>query len=290
MGKQEESQTNFTFFGPTSGVDPILLLETENEQTLAFAERLKWIRNNKVPCFFISPHLDDAIYSAGSLISFLTQETDVNILTLFTKANHQAFSEAAKRWLKASGHEDAEEHYRLRNIEDEKASADVGASSVHLGFVGTIWRRENITTPMLGYNPLITPEDEELITQAQETIQLLIPSDKPFIIFGPIAVGGHIDHILTREIVGRSFNNIIRWVDFPYSQNSVLDKDNLKVNGLSEAEWRGNSDRKVKGILGYESQNKANFQNGVITLTVEHYYFDQLQNPSSSLIQYVKPR
>lgn len=281
MSRKEELQKNdFVIHSPAIDKNPMLSLSMRGEQSLAFSERLKRIIDDKAPCFFISPHLDDAIYSAGSLISFLTQKTDVNIVTLFTKATHRAYSEAAKRWLIVSGHGNAEEHYRLRRIEDEKACVEVGAKSIHLGFDGTIWRRKNIASPMLGYNPPIAQEDEKLIIQAQKTLQRLASSNEPFVIFSPTAVGGHIDHMLTREIVERTFNNVILWLDFPYSQNAVLDDVNLRLNGLSQAEWTGSTEKKVKGILEYESQNKANFQAGIITLPFERYYFDRSQNPS----------
>lgn len=281
MSRKEELQkTDFVVHVPASNADPVLSLKMENEESFAFAERLTWIINNKVSCFFISPHLDDAIYSAGSLLSFLAKKTDVKVVTLFTKATHGIYSEAAKRWLKLSGHGNAEEHYRLRSIEDENACAEVGAKSVHSGFVETMWRRKNFASPMLGYNPPIYPEDERLITETQEFLRSLILPSEPFVIFGPAAVRGHIDHILTREIVERTFNNVILWLDFPYSQNAV-DDDNLRLKGLPQAEWKGNNERKVRGILAYESQNKANFQAGTITFPFEHYYFNQPQNPST---------
>lgn len=282
MSRKEELQkTDFIAHVPASDTNPIQSLEMGNEESLAFAERLTWIINNKVRCFFISPHFDDAIYSAGSLISLLTQETDVTIVTLFTEATRCAYSEAAKRWLNLSGHLNAEEHYRLRNIEDDKACVEVGAASIHLGFIGTIWRKANIASPMLGYNPPISQEDEELITQAQRILRRLISSDKPFVVFSPTAIGGHIDHVLTREIVERTFKGVILWLDFPYSQNAVLDEDKLKVNGLFQARWRGDNKGKVRGVLAYESQNKANFQAGIITLPIERYYFDRSENPST---------
>ncbi len=278
--KEELKRTDFVVHVPASDANPILSLAMENEQSFAFAERLKWIIHDKVSCFFISPHLDDAIYSAGSLLSFLAEETDVKVVTLFTKATHGVYSEAAKRWLKLSGHVDAEEHYSLRSIEDENACVEVGAKSVHSGFVETMWRRKNFTTPMLGYNPPMYPEDERLMTETQEFLRFLISSSEPSVIFGPAAVRGHIDHILTREIVERTFNNVILWLDFPYSQSAVAE-DNLRLNGLPQAEWRGNNDKKVRGILAYESQNRANFQAGIIILPVERYYFNRSQNQST---------
>ncbi|KKQ75821.1 MAG: hypothetical protein US98_C0059G0005 [Parcubacteria group bacterium GW2011_GWC1_38_6] len=239
--KEELKRTDFVVHVPASDANPILSLAMENEQSFAFAERLKWIIHDKVSCFFISPHLDDAIYSAGSLLSFLAEETDVKVVTLFTKATHGVYSEAAKRWLKLSGHVDAEEHYSLRSIEDENACVEVGAKSVHSGFVETMWRRKNFTTPMLGYNPPMYPEDERLMTETQEFLRFLISSSEPSVIFGP----------------------------------------DLRLNGLPQAEWRGNNDKKVRGILAYESQNRANFQAGIIILPVERYYFNRSQNQST---------
>ncbi len=282
MNKKEEHQFNFVVRAPISDANPILSLELENERSFAFAQRLKWIQTNKPICFFVSPHLDDAVYSAGSLLSFLAESTNVNIVTLFTNASHIATSEAAKRWLRISGHTDEEEHYRLRRIEDEEACRKIGVKPIHLGFIGTIWRRNDISSPMVDYETSFSIEDELLIAQAQERLKEAVISEEPYILFGPTALGGHIDHILTREVVKRAFHNTIFWLDFPYSQNRPVDEKALELEGLSMADWRGSNDKKIEGVLAYESQNMANFQNGTIPLPIERYYFSSSQHFSSS--------
>jgi len=44
------------------------------------------IIREKIPCFFISPHLDDAALSAGGLIAYLSQHTHVEVIDVFTEA------------------------------------------------------------------------------------------------------------------------------------------------------------------------------------------------------------
>lgn len=281
MTKKEESPTSFTIGVPIPSPDPLLALEKENEQSLIFAERLKQILKNNTRCFFISPHLDDAIYSAGSLISFLSDKTEVNLITLFTAVNRVPTSTAARRWLEISGHADEDQHYATRRDEDVKACVVVGAKPIHLGYVGTIWRRENIGSPMLGYNPLYTPEDIELMHQTHEKLRQFTDTGEPFVIFGPIGLGGHIDHMFTKEVLRQTFDNITFWVDFPYSQNSAITEEALGVSDLFQAVWGGSSDKKIRGVLTYESQNKANFQTGTITFPREHYYFSPTRDPCS---------
>ncbi|HMS00131.1 MAG TPA: PIG-L family deacetylase [Anaerolineales bacterium] len=93
---------------------------------------------------YLSPHLDDAVFSAGGLIYDQTQAgTPVEIWTFmcgdprlteysqFTQALHQVW-----------GFSSAEETVRKRRAEDSLAASIVGAKAVHLDFLDCIYRRD----------------------------------------------------------------------------------------------------------------------------------------------------
>jgi hypothetical protein len=59
------------------------------------------IIKNKIPCYFLSPHLDDAVLSAGGLISSLSGNTSVTVVNIFTTAGEKNTLSAKKSIQKA---------------------------------------------------------------------------------------------------------------------------------------------------------------------------------------------
>src|SRR5690348_14368459 len=96
-------------------------------------ELIDRIIKEKQPCLFISPHLDDAILSAGGLIGYLAPKTSVTLATIFTEASDRPYTYFARRLLKSWGQSDASEAYRFRRREDRELCERIGAMSLHLG-------------------------------------------------------------------------------------------------------------------------------------------------------------
>lgn len=291
---------NFRITAPNA--DNSLSTEGQTEQSSMFRDRLNWIADNRAHCFFVSPHLDDAVYSAGSLISFLAERTPVTVITLFTKPTQPPYTKPAESWVRSSGHSDAEEHFRLRKIEDANACSAIGAKPIHYDYVDAAWRRKTFTPAILnrflrhmpsrdhlypgkvkGEDIILGQEDTKLVKQAQVTLKEAVSENNPFVVFGPTAVGGHIDHRLTREIVNGTFESAIYWVDFPYSQRLKSESD-VASKYLYQATWQGPQDKKIRGVLAYESQNRALFgRDKEINLESECYYFDDTQSATTLL-------
>lgn len=81
------------------------------------------------PCFVVSPHLDDAVFSCGM---FLASRPGAVVCTVFCGAPEPPLQTP---WDACAGHRDSSEAMRARIAEDERALAVVGARGVRLPFL-----------------------------------------------------------------------------------------------------------------------------------------------------------
>ena len=92
---------------------------------------------------YLSPHLDDAVLSAGGLIHDQAKSgIPVEIWTFMSGYPPEGeFSQFAELQHHMWGFPSAEAAVSTRREEDERAAAIVGASAVHLDFLDCIYRR-----------------------------------------------------------------------------------------------------------------------------------------------------
>jgi LmbE family N-acetylglucosaminyl deacetylase len=170
---------------------------------------------------YISPHLDDAVLSAGGLIYEQARAgQDVEIWTLIcglpTELRGVELSPFAQflhfRW----GISDPADLFAARRLEDKAAADIVGAKIAHFDFWDAIYRRGKSGNWL--YEAIFVPpheEDADLPAQIAEAISArLKPDDQLVCQFG---VGNHVDHVLVRravELLGRK--NLLYLADFPY--------------------------------------------------------------------------
>ncbi len=169
---------------------------------------------------YFSPHLDDAVLSAGGLIydqaqaghsveiwTFMCGYPDGTDLTNFAKHLHTLW-----------GTTSAEETIRVRRAEDRRAAATVGAKAVHFDFLDCIYRRGRNGEFL--YNDAIispNPAEADLPAQiAQTMVAWLKPDD---FVIAQLAIGGHVDHIIVRSAV-ELLKRSTTWIaDIPYLMN-----------------------------------------------------------------------
>ncbi|HTH61444.1 MAG TPA: PIG-L family deacetylase [Paraburkholderia sp.] len=84
---------------------------------------------NRMPCFVVSPHLDDAVFSCGMLLA--THPGSV-VCTVFAG---EPPTPQVTPWDSAAGFADSHEAMHTRWREDHRALALCGAHAVHLGFL-----------------------------------------------------------------------------------------------------------------------------------------------------------
>ena len=166
---------------------------------------------------YLSPHLDDAVLSAGGLIYEQAREgSPVEIWTFMCGyAPEDAVSPFAELLQKLWGFSSSEETTRMRREEDKQAATLVGASVRHFDFLDCIYRRGSDGEWL--YTDVFAPprpEDAALPYQIAAEITRYLASDD--VLVCQLAVGSHVDHVLVRqgaELLGRSLRYDI---DVPY--------------------------------------------------------------------------
>ncbi len=170
---------------------------------------------------YISPHFDDGVLSCGGLIYEQTRQgMTAEIWTICAGDPPPGpLSPMARRIHLVWGTGSAEETVRLRREEDRQAASRVGASVFHADLPDCIYRRapngellytHSVFTP---WNPLEKELPARLAALLQEK---LAPDD---VLVCPLAIGGHVDHLLTRLAVERLGRRVCYYADVPYVLN-----------------------------------------------------------------------
>ncbi len=205
-----------------------------------FNTTVEFIKEQQVPCVFVSPHLDDAALSSGGLISELSRVLPgkVYIISIFTRVSPLPHTRHVQKFLDGSLFQHAHQLFAARVEEDTIACEKLGATAIHLDFIDAGYRKRahpHRVRQALGH---LIPEAlhmyptsfsigrhhvgkrEQLFIQHVKTELLgVIGTIGPCVIFCP--VGGkktHVDHVITRQSCQQAFpNRVIYSLDYPYS-------------------------------------------------------------------------
>ena len=223
---------------------------------------------------YLSPHLDDAVLSAGGLIHGQTQDgIPVEIWTLMCGYPPEGeYSPIAQDLHKMWGFNSAEEVVRGRRVEDINAASMVGATTVHFDFLDCIYRRALIPDASLSiqeasgtsgewlYSEIFVPPhpaDMDLPAQiAAEISARLKPDD---VLVSQLSVGSHVDHVIVRqaaELLGRP---LIYDIDIPYIfyKPEELEPKAAEMKESVHLITETGLDRWQEAVLAYESQIPA---------------------------------
>jgi LmbE family N-acetylglucosaminyl deacetylase len=206
----------------------------------------------------LSPHLDDAVFSAGGLLATLAADGwRVVMATIFTQSVPEPKGFALACQLdKGLGPE--VDYMALRRAEDDAAAGALGlAAPLHLPF------RE---APHRGYGspPQLFADvraDDRIDLDLAPALADLIAGERPDLILAPQAVGGHVDHV---QVV-RALRTlapaapILWWRDFPYTVREATPKEPLAglFADLPERAFAFDADaqgRKLSACAAYASQ------------------------------------
>jgi LmbE family N-acetylglucosaminyl deacetylase len=185
---------------------------------------------------FISPHLDDGVFSCGGYIQQLTaQGIKVVIATLFTAdySGHLPLSELAKYALRVWGV--GERPFAIRREEDWGAAKIIGATPVHLGLLDCVFRQDGngdyLYTKRVRDIPVHTSDWRNLEPVLQQTLRELFEqySACNVRIFCPLAIGGHVDHIIVRRAVENLIDpaELYYYEDLPYALHSEINNNQI---------------------------------------------------------------
>jgi len=164
---------------------------------------------------FVSPHLDDAVFSCGGTIALLARTGwRVVLATVFTRSvpNPTGFALACQldKGLPASA-----DYMALRRAEDSKAAWVLGAEPLHLDLP---------EAPHRGYGS--APElfagvkaTDGVWREVAERLEGFIEQRSPEATFAPQALGNHADHLqVVRALAELGVSGeVLWWRDAPYA-------------------------------------------------------------------------
>lgn len=170
---------------------------------------------------YISPHLDDAVLSAGGLIHEQTRAgARVEIWTILCGfPPGEELSPYAQLLHYGWGIPSVKDLIRARREEDQQACQIVGATPVYFDYLDCIYRRAKNGAWLYGYIFLSPHEDEaDFPARIAESISArLQPTDQ---LVCQLGLGSHVDHVLVRRAVELLQRPVLYYADVPYLFNS----------------------------------------------------------------------
>ena len=161
----------------------------------------------------ISPHLDDAVFSAGGTLARLAQKKwHVLVATVFTASvpDPQGFALACQL---DKGLGPDLDYMALRRGEDAVACDRLGAEPLWLPFAEAPHRGYASASALFAGLRV----DDRIVDDLKPVLRNLIDRHSPDEIFAPQAIGAHVDHVAV-YLALRSLRCPIKlWTDFPYA-------------------------------------------------------------------------
>lgn len=167
---------------------------------------------------YISPHLDDAVFSCGGCILQQTARGDrVTVLTVFAGDPPQDELSPFARQL----------HQRwkigldgtaVRRAEDRVACARLNATAVHLEYPEAIYRSSRGVYLYDSEEAIFGPVQDAEEALEEEILSALTQRTHPSMhVYAPMGLGGHVDHRMVRRVVHRLGLSLRLYQDFPYA-------------------------------------------------------------------------
>lgn len=164
----------------------------------------QWSFNQRV--VILSPHSDDVAYSLGGTVRRLPRDSVWTILTVFNKSCYAP----------EYPHQTAEvEISRIRDEEDHRYAEAVGAKRVALNLADASVLGHTAESELRA--SYLDERFEPVAAALDEALSVISPD----LILAPLALGGHVDHRIVFEAVGRSSHvhraKILYYEDLPYA-------------------------------------------------------------------------
>jgi LmbE family N-acetylglucosaminyl deacetylase len=208
---------------------------------------------------YLSPHLDDAVFSCGGLIFQQTKRgDDVFIVTIcagqppvggLSKFGEELHS----RW------EGTESPIQSRRREDREACNRLGVSHVHLEILDSVYRKDEegwhlYPTEESIFGPLASSEGALVeIVAAQISDSFRTGAH----LYVPLCFGGHVDHRLTRLATETLGSQLSYYRDLPYAARGFHIPDDLGLPSGEEVFHTLETDEIetwTNAIMEYKSQ------------------------------------
>ena len=179
-------------------------------------------RHTRYRAVFISPHLDDAVFSCGGVISKLVEEGPVLVLNLFTR-----YLSGLKLHGAVLGDD--------RHQEEVDAAEFLGFESFSLHELDAPFRRDAYQRLGNLFRPPVAQDMEWLSTLREKLFALLGELDFEQI-YVPLGIGWHVDHVLAHLVFEPWMDrkNLLFYEDAPYC--CIPHSTRYRLNGIAHYE------------------------------------------------------
>lgn len=163
----------------------------------------------------LSPHLDDAAFSAGPLLAEISGRAKVIVATAFTKSVLPAVGFALACQLDKGLSADVD-YMACRRGEDIAWSSLIGATAVHGDFAEAPHRGYQSAKELFCSVLATDRAEEELVSW----LSTLAEDFKPELVLCPIGIGHHVDHVLLRQAARKQIASkfpLFFYKDLPYA-------------------------------------------------------------------------
>jgi LmbE family N-acetylglucosaminyl deacetylase len=208
---------------------------------------------------YLSPHLDDAVFSCGGLIAKqVSAGESVAVFTICAGDPPEGpLSDLAQALHLAWQTEGSP--IAARRKEDLTALQHLGASAIHLPLPDAIYRsgmssEHHYPTFTQIFGPLHS-EESQLLEELIQNLASQLPADAA--IYAPMAIGEHVDHRLTRMAAERLDRPLRYYQDLPYAFRDGKPAPELGIpSGIERLHMlsQENIDAWAGAILDYPSQ------------------------------------
>ncbi len=163
---------------------------------VSFSQKVNKIPTNHLFAnnIFLSPHSDDVCFSLGV---FAQSSLNSVIVSIFTTSNYLANKPDV------SAKDNTSKVTSVRKSEDEAFANHISANHISLNL---------LDAPLRGLKIFSKPTENE-IEYVQESLrrtleELLSNYDRGVTIFAPAGIGGHVDHITTRDFILKNMGEL----------------------------------------------------------------------------------
>jgi len=254
---------------------------TRFRQIYGYNSTMEWI--------YLSPHPDDIALSCGGLVRRQAQQGDaVSIWTICTGDPPGGAISPFAGQLHARWGVDRRA-MAARRKEDRLSCASLGAAHKHFSVPDCIYRRSPVSGKHL-YDSETTIfsavhlDETQLLADLSALIEKHLPPQAQLVC--PLALGGHVDHRLTRAAAEVLGNSLWYYADYPYVLRNAEDIPRLLPPGwerqvfeLSEADLQA----WVRSVAAHQSQISTFWDDLGALRSMLQAYIDQ--NGGASLWQ-----
>jgi LmbE family N-acetylglucosaminyl deacetylase len=233
---------------------------------------------------FLSPHFDDAIGSCGGIIGRLVNlGHPVRVLTAFGGVECEPFSMPARVLHREWKLKRPVSHRRL---EDAAACGLLGCESSFLEFPDAIYRQggdgRHLYPTFESLRGSVAREDRALPERLASRLGDYL-SGKDAVVYCPMAIGGHVDHVLARDcgrVVSAGDRCVVYYRDFYYDRTWDGHVEDAALKHVNIALTGQELGKKVAAFSEYKSQISGLFE----SQAAMSCYFAEIGNNETMLL------